>query len=90
MNLFFHPDIVSSANEVLFTKEESRHIIKVLRRQEGDILDLTNGKGYFFKVQLKIANQKKCLATVINIEKQDPLPFRLHMVVAPTKLNDRF
>jgi len=90
MNLFFHPDISSSTNEVFFGKEESRHIIKVLRKQEGDVLDLTNGKGNFFKVQLSIANPKKCLATVIGIETQEPLPYRLHLAVAPTKLNDRY
>lgn len=90
MNLFFHPDISNTTNEVFFNKEESRHIIKVLRKQEGDILDLTNGKGYFFKVQLKITNPKKCVATIIGAEKQEPLPYRLHMVVAPTKLNERF
>jgi len=90
MQLFYHPYISETSKEVLFDKEESRHIIKVLRKKEGDILHLTNGKGSFFKAALVSTNPKQCIANIESFENQTPLNYKLHLVVAPTKLNDRY
>lgn len=90
MNLFYNPSVSESSKEVIFNKEESRHISKVLRKSEGDILHITNGKGFFFEASLLISDPKKCIATPIKSEKQSPPPYRLHLAVAPTKLNDRY
>lgn len=90
MQLFYNPTILENDKELLFDKEESRHIFKVLRKKEGDILNITNGKGYFFKVELLQSNPKHCVAKVIAVEKKEPLPYYLHLAVAPTKLNDRY
>jgi 16S rRNA (uracil1498-N3)-methyltransferase len=90
LNLFYNPNISEASSEVIFEKDESRHISKVLRKSSGDILHLTNGKGYFFEASLEVSNPKKCIAQIVKIEKSDPLPYYLHLAVAPTKLNDRF
>tara|TARA_B100000809_G_scaffold88076_1_gene86468 strand:- start:4206 stop:4919 length:714 start_codon:yes stop_codon:yes gene_type:complete len=90
MQLFYNPTITQDSKEIIFDKEESRHIFKVLRKQEGSILNLTNGKGLFFEVTLIQSNLKNCIATVLEVKKQEPLPYSLHLVVAPTKLNDRY
>ena len=90
MNLFYHPSILPNDTSVAFDKDESRHIAKVLRKQIGDILHVTDGKGHFYEVELSSTHQKKCEAVVNKVEKQEPLPYRLHMAVAPTKTNDRF
>lgn len=90
MQLFYNPTITEDSKELLFNKEESRHIYKVLRKKEGDQLMITNGKGYFFKVELLQSNPKHCVAKVISVESKEPLPYYLHLAVAPTKLNDRY
>jgi len=90
MQLFYNPTITEDSKELLFDKEESRHIFKVLRKKEGDQLMLTNGKGFFFKVELLQSNPKHCVAKVISVESKKPLPYYLHLAVAPTKLNDRY
>ncbi len=90
MQLFYNLDITEDSKEILFNKEESRHIFKVLRKKEGDQLMLTNGKGFFFKVELLQSNPKQCDAKVISVESKEPLPYYLHLAVAPTKLNDRY
>jgi 16S rRNA (uracil1498-N3)-methyltransferase len=90
MQLFYNPNIIESSKEVIFDKEESRHIYKVLRKQEGDVLMLTNGKGFFFESKLVSTNPKQCIAEINNYSKQPPLPYHLHLAVAPTKLNDRY
>ncbi len=90
MQLFYHPDINQSSKEVIFDKEESRHIVKVLRKSDGDILQLTNGNGFFFEAKLISSEPKRCVAAVIKVEEQVPLPYQLHLAVAPTKLNERY
>ena len=90
MQLFYNPNITEKSTEVVFSKEESRHISKVLRKSEGDTLNLTNGHGYFFKASLLGTNPKQCIAIIDKVERQPPLPYHLHLAVAPTKLNDRY
>ncbi len=91
MNLFYHPNIsLENGSEVIFDKDESRHIAKVLRKKEGDLLEVTDGKGTFFKVQIDSLMPKQCVASIQSSESVPPLPYKLHMAVAPTKNNDRF
>jgi len=90
MNLFYHPNSKPQDTQIVFEKEESRHITKVLRKSEGDLLHITNGNGHIFSATLVNVGPKQSLATINEVSKQEPLPYRLHMAVAPTKNNDRF
>ncbi len=90
MQLFFNASIDANTKEFTFDKSESKHIIKVLRKSEGDQLSITNGKGVFFEIIILTANPKKCIGKIINIKSVDQLPYSLHLAVAPTKLNDRY
>ena len=90
MQLFYNPDIQRDTHQILFDKIESRHIVRVLRKKEGDILQITNGKGLLFDAQISIANDKKCRAEIIGFtEKTKPWNYNLHIAIAPTKNNDR-
>ena len=90
MQLFFNPNITETTDQFSFSKEESKHITKVLRKKEGDILNITNGKGWLFKAEISIANIKNCVATIIDKELQSKHKYNLHLAVAPTKMNDRY
>lgn len=90
MQLFYNESIDSSISQFNFSPEESKHIIKVLRKTEGDILNITNGKGYIFTAKIMAADAKKCKAQIITREKQHRPMHTLHMAVAPTKMNDRY
>ncbi|TRO66431.1 16S rRNA (uracil(1498)-N(3))-methyltransferase [Christiangramia sabulilitoris] len=90
MQLFFNPDITEKDRQVQFQKDESKHIVKVLRKNEGDILNITNGKGLLFKAEIIQADIKQCIAKILSSEIQPPPPYYLHMIVAPTKMNDRY
>lgn len=90
MQLFYNSKINSTTDQINFDKIESRHIVKVLRKKEGDILKITNGKGFLYDVKILVASDKKCVASVIkSIEKTKPWPYYLHVAIAPTKNNDR-
>ncbi|GGW22152.1 16S rRNA (uracil(1498)-N(3))-methyltransferase [Arenibacter certesii] len=90
MQLFYHPDLDDTTIDFSFPPEESRHISKVLRKKPGDILHITNGKGIIFEAEISSANHKKCEAKISSKTTSPEKPYRLHMAVAPTKLNDRY
>lgn len=90
MQLFYNPEILETTKEIIFDKIESAHIVRVLRKKEGDILHITNGKGWLFDAKIVIANDKKCLASIIKTNiKPKPWNYYLHIAIAPTKMNDR-
>ena len=90
MQLFYNKDISSNNSQFTFDKTESRHIIKVLRKKEDDLLHITNGKNELFTVKIILANDKRCLVEIINSEtKTKPWNYNLHVAIAPTKNNDR-
>ena len=90
MQLFYNSEISIEKKQITFDKIESKHIVRVLRKKENDILKITNGKGYLFDVKISFANDKKCLADIIAVtEKKNPRNYYLHIAIAPTKNNDR-
>ena len=90
MQLFFNETLTSDHSEITFSKEESKHIVKVLRKNEGDFLHITNGKGYLFKAEISLATTNKCMAQIIETEIQEKSNLHIHLAVAPTKMNDRY
>jgi 16S rRNA (uracil1498-N3)-methyltransferase len=90
MQLFYNPTIDETTESFSFDKEESKHIIKVLRKKDTDILHVTNGLGLLFETEITLASDNKCTVKILSIKKVQPSKFQLHLAVAPTKMNDRF
>ena len=90
MQLFYNPDINEETTEIAFSKEESRHMVKVLRKSSGNQLQITNGKGWLFLAEIIIADMKNCVATILSKSFETPRSYRVHLAVAPTKMNDRY
>ena len=90
MQLFYHPNIYKNTSNCFFDKEESQHIAKVLRKKQGDTLHITNGKGFLFEGQLRFASPKQCEVSILKCQEQIHRPYHLHLVVAPTKMNERY
>lgn len=90
MQLFYNPDISNKTKLFSFNKEESKHIVKVLRKKIGDELDITNGMGWLFTSKIISADIKKCIVSIETKILQPRKNYTLHLAVAPTKLNDRF
>lgn len=89
MQLFYSPEINSDIKQYTFSKEESKHIVRVLRKKEGDVLNITNGKGSLFNVEITVADAKNCLVNIITEKTIKNHDYRLHIAIAPTKMNDR-
>tara|TARA_R110000868_G_scaffold17603_2_gene76854 strand:- start:4387 stop:5094 length:708 start_codon:yes stop_codon:yes gene_type:complete len=90
MQLFYNPNIDATTENFSFDKEESKHIIKVLRKKDTDILHVTNGLGDLFETEITLASDNKCTVKIISATKKAPSKVHLHLAVAPTKMNDRY
>ena len=89
MQLFYNSDIKQGDITFFFDKEESKHIVKVLRKKERDKIFITNGLGYLFESEIILASEKKCEVKITKESFQEPDKFYTHIAVAPTKMNDR-
>ncbi|CAI8302423.1 MAG: Ribosomal RNA small subunit methyltransferase E [Flavobacterium sp. SCGC AAA160-P02] len=86
MQLFFNPDIDKHTTKITFNKTESKHIIRVLRKKEGDTISITNGKGLLFKCKIISDDIKKCSVSIVSKEeKKQSRNYYLHIAIAPTK-----
>jgi len=90
MQLFYNPDITATTESFSFDKEESKHIVKVLRKKDTDILFVTNGLGLLFKTEITLAIDTKCTVTILEVIPAEVPKYQVHLAVAPTKMNDRY
>ncbi|MBG6130713.1 16S rRNA (uracil1498-N3)-methyltransferase [Aquimarina sp. EL_43] len=90
MQLFYNHTLTTSSSEIKFSREESKHIAKVLRKKEGDQLHITNGYGFLFIARIIFSNPSQCIAKIESYDQQQHRKYKVHLAVAPTKMNDRF
>lgn len=89
MNLFYTPNINPSDKSFVLDETESKHAIKVLRLNPKDIIHLVDGKGSFYKAEIKSAHPKKCEVTIIEVTTNKAKKAAIHIAIAPTKNTDR-
>lgn len=89
MNLFYTPNITQPTTTL--PEEESKHIIRVLRKQKGDIISFTDGQGYMYSCVIIDSNPKRCQIEILEKNAgDDKRDYRLHIAIAPTKNINRF
>lgn len=89
MLLFFDSDIEANFQNFTFDKSESRHISKVLRKNVGSQITITNGKGLEWKGEITSILNQKVEAKKISSLQHSNKKKHIHLAVAPTKSNDR-
>ena len=87
MHLFYGTDIVE--NIMTLSEQESAHCVRVLRMKSGNSMDMTDGKGNFYKGTILVAHDKKTTIEIIETIPVQALPYQLHLYVALTKQTDR-
>lgn len=90
MQLFYNPNLDETSSVFSFDSEESKHIVRVLRKKVNDEVLITNGRGLMLSAKITDSNPKKCAVAITGIKKIHPQKHWLHIIVAPTKMNDRF
>ncbi|MEE3035332.1 MAG: RsmE family RNA methyltransferase [Bacteroidota bacterium] len=89
MDIFYNKNILESNQEIIFSADETKHFIRVLRKNIGDEITVTNGKGLEWvglisSVDLKHSRANKLSATV----KSRPAE-NMHIAISPIKSNSR-
>ena len=90
MQLFYDPSLESDSKTCVFGREESRHILRVLRKKTGDTIRVTNGKGSIFEGKIVDPSLQACRIEITEHEKYIEPMYALHLAVAPTKNIERF
>ena len=89
MNFFFNKQLLESTNEIIFSEDEARHIIKVLRKNIGDKIIVTNGEGLQWNgsissIDIKCVKARKLNATLIPKTKEN-----IHIAISLIKSTSR-
>lgn len=90
MQRFYAPYLDTTSSPFDFPPDESKHMVKVLRKKEGDILHATDGKGQLFRIRILQAHPRHCTAEIVDVSRDEPSPYRLRLAVAPPKNIARF
>jgi 16S rRNA (uracil1498-N3)-methyltransferase len=87
MQLFYSPDF--SLDQPFLDAQEAKHCIRVLRKKDGDIIYITNGKGELFWGKVNIIGKTIHLSEIELKREEKNRDYYLHIAIAPTKNMDR-
>lgn len=85
--LFYSPEIEKN---LALDNIESLHAVKVLRKRQGDVIQVTDGSGGWFSCEITHPHPKSCEVRILNAEYNYQKPNReIFIAIAPTKNSDR-
>jgi 16S rRNA (uracil1498-N3)-methyltransferase len=87
VNLFYQPQVAQGILHL--DPDESRHVVKVLRKKQGDRITLTDGKGTFYEVTINDPDLRECTFVINKKFQEHPKNFIVHIAISPTKNADR-
>ncbi len=87
MNLFYQPLLLEGIHYL--DSDESRHVVKVLRKKKGDNLTITDGKGSFYKATIANPDSHQCSFNVVEQKAEPSGNYHIHIGISPTKNADR-
>ena len=88
MELFF-----ASAHEMqqgLLSEEETRHAVKVLRKQKGNAIAITDGQGRVYRAVITEITKKQCFYQVVDKQQYSKNRVQLIIAIAPPKNAQRW
>jgi 16S rRNA (uracil1498-N3)-methyltransferase len=87
---FYKEDITTNAKEVMLDEDTSKHVVQVLRMQDGEQLQLTDGKGNLFTAEITDNNRKKCSAKILTTVNHQRPTNNITIAISLVKNNSRF
>lgn len=76
---------VENISDLMLSVEESRHCLKVLRKQVGDYIKITNGSGLIVEAEITDTSSKQAAYKINRKTKINEGNPHLHLYIAPTK-----
>jgi 16S rRNA (uracil1498-N3)-methyltransferase len=86
---FYKEDIAAGSTAVTLDEDTSKHVVQVLRMQNGGQLQLTDGKGNLFTCEIADNNRKRCAVTIIKTENAKPQTKNIAIAISLLKNTNR-
>jgi 16S rRNA (uracil1498-N3)-methyltransferase len=86
---FYQPTLIYNQKLTVLDEPTSKHVIQVLRMQEGEEMLLTNGNGLKAVGKIVAAERKRCGVQLSSYEKTEERPYKFTLGIAFTKNNSR-
>ena len=87
---FYTNAITATITEFVLNEETSKHVIQVLRMQNGEQLLLTDGKGNLFNAEITDGNRKKCTVKILSVAAQPSPSKKIAIAISLLKNSTRF
>jgi 16S rRNA (uracil1498-N3)-methyltransferase len=87
---FFYTSNYSGEQQVQLDEDTSRHIVQVLRMKEGEMVNLTDGKGNLLTCGIVEANKKHCIVGVLETKNEKPKTKNSTIAISLIKNTSRF
>ncbi|MGB4845979.1 MAG: RsmE family RNA methyltransferase [Ferruginibacter sp.] len=87
---FYKEDLIETDTAVILDEASSKHIVQVLRMQNGEQLQLTNGKGDLVTTEIIDNNRKRCTVKVVEKFKIQNSKFKISIAISLIKNSSRF
>jgi 16S rRNA (uracil1498-N3)-methyltransferase len=76
----YAPPAAWTAGEIRLDPDETRHLIRVLRRQAGDLVEVSDGQGRRAEGILRSTDRRGAVIQVTKTVLVDPPPLRIHLL----------
>ncbi len=87
---FYKEDIQASLASVVLDEDTSKHIVQVLRMQNGEPLQLTNGRGDLFTCEITDNNRKRCSVKILQTSNLKGQSSKITIAISLIKNSSRF
>lgn len=87
---FFYEENIEHSEYLILSENTSRHVVQVLRMQEGEQIQITNGKGYTITASIIRPHKKNTEVKVIDQQQFDPPSYKIQIGVSLIKNVNRF
>lgn len=88
---FFYVDsLPASTHSLTLNEDTSKHIISVLRMQNGEAILLTDGRGSKANASIVDDNRKRCSVQINTIDKEEPVRPHITIAISIVKNFSRF
>ena len=87
---FFHNGHLENNSSIVLIEETSKHIVQVLRMQNGEPLQLTDGKGNLFTCEITDNNRKRCAVKITHTANHQRPTTNVTIAISLLKNTNRF
>lgn len=87
---FFYIEEITAKDNLVLNEETSKHMVQVLRMQNGEHLKLTDGKGNLFTAEIIDNNRKRCAVKITQITNYQWPTANITIAISLVKNANRF